>query len=240
MQILIALTLQFWSASHSIIMGYQNKHCEGHRKLIYFNISFCKYRTNTHVYWLYLWYQTDIARLFLPYQAATAHCISLRLCEWVCVTVVGLLWLVLWQNSAKILAHVWAVTMHLSAITAQKKEIVFVYKYKKAKKVLRQGSQAFWAFVNQIASADFLFMTWTWRNSEPNTSPRIYRYFMFFIQTVVFSLFFHTLPNLCMSWFTKEKQAYYREVNIALTFNSVHCLLMNHWWSVFKPRFYWS
>lgn len=59
--------------------------------------------------------------------------------------------------------------------------------------------------VNKITSADFLFMTSTWRNSEPNTSPRIYRYFMFIIQTVVFSLFFHTLPNLCISWFTKEK-----------------------------------
>lgn len=168
MQILIALTLQFWSASHSIIMGYQNKHSERHRKLIYFNISFCKYRTNTHVYWLYLWYQTYIARLFLPYQAATAHCISLRLCEWVCVTVVGLLWLVLWQNSAKILAHVWAVTMHLSAITAQKKEIVFVYKYKKAKKSPQAG---FSSFFGHLLIKLHLLISYSWPQHDLTLSP---------------------------------------------------------------------
>lgn len=168
MQILIALTLQFWSASHSIIMGYQNKHCEGHRKLIYFNISFCKYRTNTHVYWLYLWYQTDIARLFLPYQAATAHCISLRLCEWVCVTVVGLLWLVLWQNSAKILAHVWAVTMHLSAITAQKRDCRDLYiNIKRQKKSSGRVLKLFGHLLIKL----HLLISYSWPQHDVTLSP---------------------------------------------------------------------
>lgn len=167
MQILIALTLQFWSASHSITMGYQNKHCEGHRKLIYFNISFCKYRTNTHVYWLYLWYQTDIARLFLPYQAATAHCISLRLCEWVCVTVVGLLWLVLWQNSAKILAHVWAVTMHLSAITAQKKRLYSYINIKRQKKSSGRVLKLFGRLLIKL----HLLISYSWPQHDVTLSP---------------------------------------------------------------------
>lgn len=191
MQILIALTLQFWSASHSIIMGYQNKQSEGHKKLIYFNISFCKHIGQTRMFIDSIYDIKPILPGFFFHIRRSLHTAFL----WDCVSgFVSQLWDccgLFFDRTLQKYLPMCGLSQCICLLSLHKKRdffclFIFIYEYK----VLRQGSQAFWAFVNQIASADFLFMTSTWLNSEPNTSPRIYRYFMFIIQTVVFSLFF--------------------------------------------------
>lgn len=122
-----------------------------------------------------------------------------------------------------------------------KKEIVFVYKFKKAKK---KSSGRVLKLFGRLLIKLHLLISYSWPQHDLTLSPTHHHAYTDTSCSLSKQLCSHYFFILCLTYvclnLQKKKQAYYREVNIALTFNSVHCLLMNRWWSVFKPRFYWS